>query len=145
IEIRNMGTPLFVIDGIIKDEGQFNNLASGDIESISILKDATAAAIYGSRAANGVVVVTTKNGTLNSAPSVNVDLYTGVQRMTRFPNNVLTSGYKYKRYQAEAEFNRYGSTNITQEELDKWKAGEEYGYQSFKIGRASWRERWIMM
>src|SRR5699024_9895576 len=131
LEVRNLGNPLYVIDGIVKDAGQFNNLASGDIESISVLKDAAAAAIYGSRAANGVVVVETKSGSLNSDPTVNVDLYTGIQRMTRFPNNVLTSGYEYKRYQAEAEFNRYGSTNITQEELDKWKAGEEYGYQSF--------------
>jgi TonB-linked SusC/RagA family outer membrane protein len=131
LEVRNLGNPLYVIDGVVKDAGQFNNLASGDVESISVLKDAAAAAIYGSRAANGVVVVETKKGSLNSAPTVNVDLYTGVQRMTRFPNNVLTDGYQYKRYQAEAEFNRFGSTNITQGELDKWKAGEEYGYQSF--------------
>src|SRR5690625_2750992 len=60
IQIRNMGTPLFVIDGIQKDQGQFNNLAPGDIESITILKDASAA-VYGSRAANGVIVVTTKD------------------------------------------------------------------------------------
>lgn len=46
IQIRNMGTPLFVIDGIIKDEAQFNNLDVNDIENISILKDG-AAAIYG--------------------------------------------------------------------------------------------------
>lgn len=61
IQIRNMGTPLFVIDGIQSDEGQFNNLDFNDIESISVLKDASAS-IYGVRAANGVVVVTTKKG-----------------------------------------------------------------------------------
>ena len=55
-----MGTPLYVIDGVVKDEGQFNNIDQNDIEQISILKDASAA-IYGVRAANGVVVVTTKH------------------------------------------------------------------------------------
>ncbi len=59
IQIRNMGTPLFVIDGIQSDEGQFNNLDFNDIESISVLKDASAS-IYGVRAANGVVVVMPK-------------------------------------------------------------------------------------
>ncbi len=56
-----MGTPLFVIDGVQSDEGQFNNIDFNDIESISILKDASAS-IYGVRAANGVIVVTTKKG-----------------------------------------------------------------------------------
>ncbi len=72
IRIRNMGTPLYVIDGIQSDEGQFNNINFRDIENISILKDATAA-IYGVRAANGVVVVTTKRGTRNTRSSVSVN------------------------------------------------------------------------
>src|SRR5690606_8797002 len=55
LQIRNMGNPLYVIDGVQKDAGQFNNLDFNDIESISVLKDASAA-IYGVRAANGVVV-----------------------------------------------------------------------------------------
>jgi TonB-dependent SusC/RagA subfamily outer membrane receptor len=59
VQIRNMGNPLFVIDGIQQDAGQFNNISPNDIESITVLKDASAA-IYGVRAANGVVVVTTK-------------------------------------------------------------------------------------
>ncbi|MBC7417785.1 MAG: TonB-dependent receptor plug domain-containing protein, partial [Pedobacter sp.] len=62
IQIRNMGDPLYVIDGIQQDAGQFNNINPNDIESINVLKDASAA-IYGVRAANGVVVVTTKKGT----------------------------------------------------------------------------------
>jgi len=59
IQIRNMGDPLYVIDGVQQDAGQFNNLSPNDIASITVLKDASAA-IYGVRAANGVVVVTTK-------------------------------------------------------------------------------------
>ncbi|MFT4155633.1 TonB-dependent receptor plug domain-containing protein, partial [Parafilimonas sp.] len=75
IQIRNMGAPLYVIDGIQQDAGQFNNLAPNDIESITILKDASAA-IYGVRGGNGVVVVTTKRGSAGKN-NINVDAYSG--------------------------------------------------------------------
>ncbi|MCK7557226.1 SusC/RagA family TonB-linked outer membrane protein [Chitinophaga sedimenti] len=129
IQIRNLGNPLYVIDGIQQDAGQFNNLSPNDVETISVLKDA-AAAIYGVRAANGVVVVTTKRGKLNSRNTIGVDAYYGWQNWTTFPE-VLTSSYDYMRLKAEAELNANGSTAITQAELDKYKQGTEYGYQSF--------------
>ncbi|WP_186755459.1 SusC/RagA family TonB-linked outer membrane protein [Echinicola salinicaeni] len=132
IQIRNLGNPLFVIDGIQKDQGQFNNLAPGDIESITILKDASAA-VYGSRAANGVVVVTTKRGSRGEKPSININGYYGVQNWSRFPEGV--NGYEWMQGRAEADMNQFGSTNISQDELDKWKAGTEYGYRSF-----DWRD-----
>lgn len=130
IQIRNMGNPLIVIDGIQQDLGQFNNLAPNDIESISVLKDASAA-IYGVRGGNGVVVVTTKKGT-TGRNNVNIDAYTGWQQWFRFPEVVKTS-YDYMYYLAEAQVNSSGSTNITQEELDKYKQGESAGkqYRSF--------------
>ena len=84
INIRNMGTPLYVIDGVQKDEGQFNNLDFNDIENISVLKDASAA-IYGVRAANGVVVVTTKKGKRGDNNEFNINSYYGWQSMFRFP------------------------------------------------------------
>ena len=56
-------TPLYVVDGIPMMSGSIENLNPNDIESIEILKDASATAIYGSRGANGVVLVTTKRGT----------------------------------------------------------------------------------
>ncbi|WP_298733898.1 TonB-dependent receptor [uncultured Chitinophaga sp.] len=129
IQIRNLGDPLFVIDGIQQDAGQFNNLSPNDIESITVLKDASAA-IYGVRAANGVVVVTTKKGKLGSGNTINVDAYTGIQNWTRFPEP-LTNSYDYMKYRAEGEINRFGSTSITDAELEKYKAGTEPGYQSF--------------
>lgn len=129
IQVRNMGDALFVIDGIQQDAGQFNNLAPNDIESITVLKDASAA-VYGVRAANGVIVVTTKRGKLGTRNTINVDAYSGFQNWSRF-TDVLTSSYDYMRYRAEAEINRYGSTTITQAELEKYKAGTEFGYQSF--------------
>lgn len=129
IQVRNMGEALFVIDGIQQDAGQFNNLAPNDVESITVLKDASAA-VYGVRAANGVIVVTTKRGKLGTKNTINVDAYAGYQNWSRFPD-VLTNSYDYMRYRAEAEINRYGSTTITQQELDKYKAGTERGYRSF--------------
>ena len=73
INIRGLGTtgnndPLVVIDGIVG--GDINLLNPSDVESISILKDAGTAAIYGSRAANGVILITTKKGRKNEKPSL---------------------------------------------------------------------------
>lgn len=122
MEIRNMGTPLFIIDGVMKDEGQFNNLDINDIESISILKDG-AAAIYGVKAANGVVLVTTKRGKLNEKPTVNINGYYGFQNWTRFPK--FSNAYNYTRAWAEADINTNGvnSSHLTHDELGKWQQG----------------------
>ncbi len=129
INIRNLGTPLFIIDGIQQDGGQFNNLSPNDIESITILKDASAA-IYGVRAANGVVVVTTKRGRSGSGNTINIDAYTGWQNWTRFPE--VVNSYQWQLGKADAEMNRVNpSTNMTPAELEKWKAGTEYGYRDF--------------
>lgn len=127
IQIRNMGTPLYVIDGIQQDESQFNNIAPNDVESITVLKDASAA-IYGVRAGNGVVVVTTKKGSGESR--INVDSYLGFQYWDRFPN-VLTNSYDYMKALAAAQVVTNGSTGITPAELDKYKQGTQVGYQSF--------------
>ena len=129
IQIRNFGPALYVIDGIQQDEGQFNNLAPNDVESITVLKDGSAA-IYGVRAANGVIVVTTKKGKPGSAPRINIDAYTGGQSWTRFPK-VESNAYDYARYRADAEMNSNGTTSITQAELDKYKTGTADGYKSF--------------
>ncbi|AYN66624.1 TonB-dependent receptor [Euzebyella marina] len=129
VQIRNMGNPLYIIDGIQSDVGQFNNISPGDIESISVLKDA-AAAIYGVRAANGVVVVTTKRGKKNSKNVVNVNAYYGGQNWSRFPD-VVNDSYTYMSKKAEADLNEFGETQITPEELERYRVGTEPGYQSF--------------
>ncbi len=82
VRIRGIGTindnsPLYVVDGIATKDA-FNSLSPNDIESITILKDASAAAIYGSRAANGVVLITTKKGK-DGASKLVYNGYTGVQ------------------------------------------------------------------
>ncbi|NIJ51408.1 TonB-dependent receptor [Dyadobacter arcticus] len=81
IQIRGFGTvnnssPLVVIDGI--PSGNMNDVNPNDIESIEILKDASASAIYGTRAANGVIIVTTKRGKFDNPLSVTLNGYVGV-------------------------------------------------------------------
>ncbi len=83
VNIRGLGTignsqPLYVIDGVAG--GDINNLSPADIESIDILKDAASAAIYGSRAANGVILVTTKQGRRGDM-EVTYDGYYGIQQI----------------------------------------------------------------
>jgi TonB-linked SusC/RagA family outer membrane protein len=72
----NNATPLYIVDGV--QVANINNLNQTDIESVDVLKDASAAAIYGSRAANGVVLVTTKSGK-SGAPVVQLTANVGVQ------------------------------------------------------------------
>lgn len=78
--INGNNAPLFVIDGVIG--ANINALDPLDIQSIDILKDASAASIYGSRAANGVVIVTTKQGVAGK-PKITFDAYYGVSQPTR--------------------------------------------------------------
>ncbi|GAB3659356.1 TonB-dependent receptor [Echinicola sediminis] len=128
LQIRNMGQPLFVIDGIPSDAGQFNNLGQNDIESITVLKDASAA-IYGMRAANGVVLVTTKKGKANQEAEISLSGYYGLQNFTRYPQPA--NAYQFLRANAESEVNLGGSPTISQDELQKWQQGTEKGYRSF--------------
>ncbi|MDR2811408.1 MAG: SusC/RagA family TonB-linked outer membrane protein, partial [Tannerellaceae bacterium] len=83
--IRGIGTfgnanPLYLVDGVPVDN--ISNIPAGDIESMNILKDASAAAIYGSRAANGVVLVTTKSG-LHGTPKISFDANVGFQKIIK--------------------------------------------------------------
>ena len=64
ISIRGGGDPMYVIDGIVADKSAFMRLASQDIESMSVMKDAASSAVYGASAANGIIVVTTKKGSV---------------------------------------------------------------------------------
>jgi TonB-linked SusC/RagA family outer membrane protein len=107
INIRGMGTignsnPLYIVDGVTVSDIDY--LSPSDIESIDVLKDAASAAIYGSRAANGVILVTTKKGNNNDG-KVNVSLnsYVGWQNVYKMPD-VLTA-QEYALMQNEARLN----------------------------------------
>ncbi|GHT59071.1 SusC/RagA family TonB-linked outer membrane protein [Bacteroidia bacterium] len=129
INIRNMGTPLFVIDGIQSDEGQFNNIDFNDIESVSVLKDASSS-IYGVRAANGVVVVTTKKGRRNSKNTVSINTYYGWQMPSSFPEPADAATYITNYIQSETVQGR-ASYTYTKDDLAKWEQGKEKGYVPF--------------
>lgn len=77
------GNPLFVVDGVITDNIDFLN--PQDIERIDILKDASSTAIYGSRGAYGVVIVTTKQGSSAKKPTISYDGYYGIRKAARLP------------------------------------------------------------
>ena len=86
VRIRGVGTvngasPIYVVDGIIVDDITF--LSPNDIESTEILKDASATAIYGSRGANGVIIVTTRTGKKGERTRVSLDAYVGLQQRWR--------------------------------------------------------------
>lgn len=98
ISIRGNGSlsasssPLYIIDGIPQES--LGNLSPEDISSMEILKDAASAAIYGSRASNGVVLVETKAGRYNGKPSVSFSTSYGIQEIIKRPR--LLNGEQYK-------------------------------------------------
>ncbi len=118
IRIRGVGTinntnPLYVIDGVPVGPG--NNLNPSDVESITVLKDASSAAIYGTRGANGVIIITTKRGRDNQAPSINFSLKTGVSNATNKYDMLNTKEYadavwlSYKNRGVAPNHAQYGS------------------------------------
>ena len=114
VNIRGVGTmgtasPLLVIDGIISgtaDDG-LNGLNPGDIESIDVLKDAASASIYGVAAANGVILVTTKQGKAGKVQA-SYDAYVGWSNPYRRPSTL--NAQEYMQVVDEANFNTYGTT-----------------------------------
>ncbi len=82
MSITQSNEPLYVIDGFPSEAAAFNALNASDIETIDVLKDASSAAIYGSRGANGVVVVTTKSGKEGKA-SINYEGYYGIRNIAK--------------------------------------------------------------
>jgi TonB-linked SusC/RagA family outer membrane protein len=133
IRIRAFGgNPLFVIDGVTRNLDAFNNLDFNDIESLSILKDGSAA-IYGMLAENGVIVVTTKRGKRGQKPTLSFDSYYGIQQMVNFNKPADIKSYIRGIVQTETYGdgkNSYPRT-ITKDVFDKWMAGTEPGYQGF--------------
>lgn len=103
--------PLYVVDGVPLNDASYSlsqgavslnplqDLNPNDIESISILKDASAVAIYGSRGANGVVLINTKRGSANQRTNINLDYYTGFSEPTNFFN--MMNADQYRQFSAD--------------------------------------------
>ncbi|WP_129715439.1 TonB-dependent receptor [Pedobacter sp. SYP-B3415] len=124
IKIRGIGTlgnsnPLVLVDGIPMD---MNHIDPVTVESVTVLKDAAAAASYGSRGANGVIVVTTKRGVAGKM-SITYDGYYGTQQASALPQTV--DAPTYMRMYNEASFNNNPTNTLpfTQEQIDNTRNG----------------------
>jgi len=140
LRIRGQGTlnnadPLVIIDGAV---GDMNTLNPQDVESISVLKDAASASIYGSRAANGVILITTKQGK-SGEMKVNYNSFFSIAR----PSNVVKTVNNYANYMELVNEGYHNSDpNATpifsQEKIDLWRANEN-GDQ-LKYPNADWTD-----
>lgn len=110
IKVRGVGTitagsnPLYVIDGVPISNDNINTLNTNDIASIEVLKDASSAAIYGSRGSNGVVLITTKQGK-SGVTTINVNSYTGWQTLAH--KIEMMDAYQYAQMVLESRNNTY--------------------------------------
>ena len=140
LRVRGQGTlnnanPLVIIDGVV---GDMNLLNPQDVESISVLKDAASASIYGSRAANGVILITTKRGKTDQF-RMNYSNYFSTQR----PSNIIGMVSNYADYmELINEGYRNGDPNATpifsQENIDLWRQNE--GAAPLKYPNVDWVE-----
>ena len=136
--------PIVIVDGVARD---MDDLNTNDIESIEVLKDAASAGIYGARASNGVILVTTKRGNTDKF-SLSYSGYVGWQNPTDLPKVVNSLEYR----ELTNDMNRQDGKEPTydDETMEKWR--ENYGsdpdlypdtdwQKAIQIGRASCRER----
>ena len=142
IRIRGIGSmnasnnPLYVVDGI-SYEGDISAINSQDIESMTVLKDAAAAALYGARGANGVILVTTKKGK-SGEPTVSLDARVGVNSRLIKNYDVLTRPETYMEKAYEALYNSYAITTGYSPERSRQLAnqdliGKPIGYQIYTV------------
>lgn len=120
----NYGTsPLYVVDGF-PISGDLNSISPSDIQSIEVLKDAASAAIYGSRGANGVVLITTKRGKIGK-PVVDLNISYGIQK--RFSKVDVLNRDEYLEYAIEERTNSYiyngGDLSVPEADRDAYKYG----------------------
>lgn len=108
-------SPLVLVDGV---ERSFNNIDPEDIESFTVLKDASGTAVYGVRGANGVVLIKTKPGSVG-APKFKVDYYESIVQLTQVPD--MADAYTYMDAANEAYMNTYGSVLYSQDYINATK------------------------
>ena len=101
--LEGTNEPLYVVDGVPMEQADMITINPTDIQSMDILKDASAAAIYGSRAANGVVIVTTKRGRQSAKPQLNIHHYTSIDKEIK--NFSILSADDYRRVMTQAAKN----------------------------------------
>ena len=139
ITIRGVGTigsssdPLYVVDGLPTTSISFINPA--DIQSITVLKDAAAASIYGARAAGGVIVIVTKSGKKGKS-TIDINYFNGVQKVANLPTMLNANQYMNK---MEESWNNSGNTGINPYTTDKGRtdlANTDWLHELFVLGRS---------
>lgn len=113
IRVRGISTvnagsdPLYIIDGVPVERG-FANLNNNDIESVEVLKDASSAAIYGSRGSNGVIIITTKQGQTEKV-KIQYDGYYGIQNVSKKLD--MMNAYQFAEFAKDGHDNAYLDAN----------------------------------
>jgi TonB-linked SusC/RagA family outer membrane protein len=115
----NTATPLILVDGV---ESSFARINPEDVEQFSVLKDASATAIYGVRGANGVILVTTRQGTLGK-PKVSLNMQVRMHQPLKFPNPL--GAYDYAYLLNEANRNQGSAEPYTDDDLEHWRLGDD--------------------
>ncbi|PWJ55938.1 TonB-linked SusC/RagA family outer membrane protein [Dyadobacter jejuensis] len=118
--INSTNEPLVVVDGVMG--ANLNNLNPSDIQSMDVLKDASSTAIYGSRGANGVIIITTKKGT-SGKPRVSYDAYVGQKTPNHLPA-LMTAQDFYKAYNDDRLMDGGVAEKFTTTELDMVNSGK---------------------
>ena len=126
--IRGVGTygtttPLVVIDGLPRDKADFDMLDANEIESITILKDASSSSLYGIQGANGVVVVTTRRGGANTRPKISFTIQQALQQPMRLPETM--SSYEQALYNRTVDANDGQPVRYTDEVLEIIRSGSD--------------------
>ncbi len=130
--VQGSNEPLYVVDGFPLAGENPTILSNLDIESIEILKDASATAIYGSRGSNGVVLITTKSGKAGK-PSVSIETGFGIQSLRKKLD--LMNAKEYAQfYNVVAENDGWDQPAFTQQEVNSF--GEGFDWQDYVFGKA---------
>lgn len=122
ISIRGGGTPLYVIDDVISEERDFRNLNTEDIEQMSILKDASATAVYGARAANGIILVVTKQGKAGKM-NINYNFNYNLSQPSNMPEKYDSYGAAF--YLNLSKTNDGYAPNYDAVEMEKFRTGSD--------------------
>jgi len=119
IATMSNSSPLILVDGV---ERAFNNIDPNDIESFTILKDASSTSVFGVRGANGVILITTKKGRVGRT-DINIDYYEGRTQFTKLPQTA--DGVTYMQMANEASVTRGGNPIYTEEQIRKTGTQED--------------------
>ncbi|WP_142783906.1 SusC/RagA family TonB-linked outer membrane protein [Changchengzhania lutea] len=130
-------SPLIVLDGA-PFNGNLNTISQDQIESLSVLKDASSTSLYGSRGANGVILITTKKGKRNSAPRVTVRSQVGFSNPTVGVHDLLSTDDQFKlTWEAQRNENQYNLGQSPTEAAENASAGlvDYFGYNPYNVAR----------